>query len=544
MIKGHLVTVALLVAACSAPPSGRHDGPRVWVAEARSSQAGDTKSAFFDAWAGGDAAALAAVLTADFEGTDLTQRRAGVPHTASGVTRTEWRGAPAPLPAPAFIESVGRWRSEWRVEDRDVHTWEVDVPKGGGVRVHTLEHARFFGALPDGRRREDRVHVELVLDEVAPAEWRVSRVSVREGWTQTAPAGSFVDVTDAVLPPGYDQSGAQMYTDAGPSLADADGDGDVDLVLPRMHAPLKLYLNDDGAFDDATESAGLALSTLSSGTNAALFIDHDADGDLDLVVGDRDVGIHLLVRDGTRYRAHPGSPFGGAGPWESLVAADYDGDGALDVFACAYGRIDADHQPGSYVDALDGAPNLLLRNAGSAGFEDATAAAGLSPHARRWSYSAGWADYDRDGDLDLYVANDYGPNQLLRNDGARFVDVAAESGAEDRGNGMSVSWFDANGDARLDLYVSNMQSFAGNRITRSPDFPGSPETVALYGRFAQGNTLLRGLADGTFEDGTAGSGAKPAYWAWGAVPFDHDSDGDLDLLCVTGMYTGPTSGDT
>ena len=359
------------------------------------------------------------------------------------------------------------------------------------------------------------------------------------------PPAAFVDVTERVLPPGYDQSGAQMYTDAGPALSDVDGDGDVDLFVPRMHAPARLYLNDGaGYFEDATEPAGLGVRALSEGTNAGLFIDHDGDGDLDLVVGDRGEGIHLFVRDGGRYRAHPASPFGGAAPWESLAAADYDGDGLVDVFACAYGLIDAEHQPESYVDARGASPNVLLRNAGPAGFVDGTAAAGIESHAERWSYGAAWADYDRDGDVDLYVANDYGPNVLLRNDGGRFVDVAARAGAEDRGNGMSVSWWDGDGDGVLDLYVSNMQSFAGNRITRSPGFPGSPDQVALYSRFAQGNTFLRGKGDGTFEDVTAIAGTKPAYWAWGAVPFDHDSDGDQDLLCVTGMYTGPTSGDT
>jgi hypothetical protein len=311
-----------------------------------------------------------------------------------------------------------------------------------------------------------------------------------------------------------------------------------------MQAPAKLYINDGGYFEDRTEAAGLALQVLREGTNAALFIDHDADGDLDLVIGDRDAGIHLFVQEDGRFRAHPASPFAGPGPWESLAAADYDGDGRVDVFVCAYGLIDVDHQPGSYVDADDGAANVLLRNVGEAGFEDVTTAVGLAPHARRWSYGAAWADYDRDGDLDLYVADDYGPNVLLRNDGGRFVDTAAASGAEDRGNGMSVTWFDADGDGILDLYVSNMQSFAGNRIARSADFPGTPAQVALYARFAQGNTLLRGRGDGTFEDITRSAGVKSAYWAWGAVPFDHDSDGDTDLLCVTGMFTGPSSADT
>ncbi len=533
-----LVAVALLAVGCGrAEPPSPAPSADPWEAERLLGEVSGARASFYEHLQGG----VDHPVGPGFAGDDFTARRGARTEAAAGGTRAAWTGPSSPVGGEEFQRALREWRAGWgALDDRDVHTWEVEATAAG---VALLDHVRLFGTTPDGRRREDRLHLDLTWER-ASTDWALTRVSVREAWTQTAPTGGFMDVTDRVLPPGYDQSGAQMYTDAGPALADADGDGDIDLFLPRMHAPARLYLNDGGFFEDTTERAGLALATLGEGTNAALFLDQDRDGDLDLVVGDQDVGLHLFLRDDGRYRPHPASPFGGAAPWESLAAADYDGDGALDVFACAYGLIDADHQPDSYVDANDGAPNLLLRNAGESGFEDATEAAGLSPYARRWSYSAAWADYDRDGDQDLYVANDYGPNHLLRNDAGRFVDVAEQAGAEDRGNGMSVAWFDADGDGLLDLYVSNMQSFAGNRLTRSRDFPGTPEEVATYRRFAQGNTLLRARGDGTFEDITVASGAKPAYWAWGAVPFDHDSDGDQDLLCVTGMYTGPTSGDT
>ncbi len=147
--------------------------------------------------------------------------------------------------------------------------------------------------------------------------------------------------------------------------------------------------------------------------------------------------------------------------------------------------------------------------------------------------------------MDLYVANDYGPNSLYRNRGdGRFDEVSAETGTRDSGNGMGVSWVDVDGDLLLDLYVSNMQSFAGNRITRLENFPGSPEQKALYRRFSKGNTLLKNLGDGTFEDVTDASGAKPAFWAWGNSPFDYDADGDVDLLVCGGFYTGVSAKDT
>ena len=188
---------------------------------------------------------------------------------------------------------------------------------------------------------------------------------------------------------------------------------------------------------------------------------------------------------------------------------------------------------------------MLLRNLSEGRFEDVTAAAGMDVNRERWSYGAAWADYDRDGDLDLYVANDYGPNSLYRNRGdGTFDEVADESHARDKGNGMGVSWADVDGDGWLDLYISNMQSFAGNRITRLESFPGTPEQQGLYSRFAKGNSLLRNMGDGTFEDVTEASGAKPAFWAWGNLPFDYDADGDMDLFVCGGFYTGVSAKDT
>ena len=78
--------------------------------------------------------------------------------------------------------------------------------------------------------------------------------------------------------------------------------------------------------------------------------------------------------------------------------------------------------------------------------------------------------------LDLYVANDFGRNNLYRNDGGRFVDVAGQAGVEDMASGMSASWGDYNQDGHMDLYVGNMFSSAGNRIAYQQRF--KPEAGA------------------------------------------------------------------
>ena len=153
-----------------------------------------------------------------------------------------------------------------------------------------------------------------------------------------------------------------------------------------------------------------------------------------------------------------------------------------------------------------------------------------------------WYDFDLDGDPDLYIANDYGANQLYRNDldknGTRFFnEVAAISGVEDKGAGMSASWGDFNRDGLPDLYVGNMYSNAGSRITSQPDFPMAQkgELLDVYRRFAKGNTLLSQIKPNKFreQDGMAAMGR----WAWSSVFADLDNDGWEDLFVANGYIT-------
>ena len=177
----------------------------------------------------------------------------------------------------------------------------------------------------------------------------------------------------------------------------------------------------------------------------------------------------------------------------SISAADYDGDGLLDAYFSTYaarmlleavttashaGALLADFLPADHARALydlsrdrighlihdaPGPPNVLLRNLGDGHFTSTAA-------VWRNTLQATWADYDRDGDPDLYLANDFAANNLPRNDGGVLVDVTAESGAADPGFGMGASWADYDGDGRQDLYVTNMHSSAGRRITEAAGF--------------------------------------------------------------------------
>ena len=179
---------------------------------------------------------------------------------------------------------------------------------------------------------------------------------------------------------------------------------------------------------------------------------------------------------------------------------------------------------------------MLLVNRGGGRFEVAP----QSPQLAIWrnTLQATWADFDEDGDPDLYVANDWAGDNLFRNDGSRgFVDVTEEMGTTEFGFAMGVSWGDYDLDGRQDLYVSNMYSKAGRRITAQIS-----ELNPSYNRSVDGNYLYRG-ADRGFE---LVSGLKKpkltvaeAGWSWGGQFADLDNDGYLDLYVLSGYFTAP-----
>ena len=199
-----------------------------------------------------------------------------------------------------------------------------------------------------------------------------------------------------------------------------------------------------------------------------------------------------------------------------------------------------------YHDAKNGVQNVLLINDGDWEFRDATAEVGLDENNRRFSYAAAWEDFDHDGDMDLYVANDFGRNNLYRNDQGRFKDVAAEAGVEDMSAGMSVAWSDFDRDGHMDLYVGNMFSSAGNRITYQRRFQSQSsnrDVQSQFQRHARGNTLFRNLGNGKFDDVSVTSGVTMGRWSWGSIFADINNDGWDDLLVGNGMVTSKNPDD-
>jgi len=230
----------------------------------------------------------------------------------------------------------------------------------------------------------------------------------------------------------------------------------------------------------------------------------------------------------------------------SMVAADADGDGLLDLYACRYVAGLMAAVPVPYHDATNGAPNIFWRNDGGREFHVATEEFGFDHDNDRFSLAAVWEDLDDDGDADLYVVNDFGRNCLYLNEGGRFRNVAAERGAEDLSAGMGVSVADADGDGDLDIYVTNMFSSAGRRIATQDDRfmeGGKQELHDSYERHARGNSLLLNEGGANFRDATVASHASTGLWGWGSMFFELDNDGLPDIYAPNGFLTNSDPAD-
>jgi tetratricopeptide (TPR) repeat protein len=343
-------------------------------------------------------------------------------------------------------------------------------------------------------------------------------------------------------------TGIDIYGNQGIAVADIDGDGrDEIYVCQPGGLPNRLFRWRNSVLEECSAEAGIDLL---DDTASALFLDLRNSGAQDLVVlcpG----GPELFLNDGRGRFRHVPDAFRfarpAAGAFTGMAAADYDRDGKVDLYLCCYSFFQSEAQylyPVPYHDAQNGPPNFLFRNRlerdGTGHFEDVTVPSGIDQNNNRFSFAPAWCDYDGSGWPSLYVANDFGRNNLYRNREGKFEDVAAAAGVEDMGPGMSAAWFDENGDGWPDLYVSNMWTAPGQRVVRSQAFPHqSAEMREAYRRHTKGNSMYRNAGDGKFADAGAALGVENGRWAWSADAADFDNDGVPEIFVTCGMLSGP-----
>lgn len=419
------------------------------------------------------------------------------------------------------------------------------------------------------RRREERVgtwHTEWTRS--AAGQWKALRWEASEEMRSSAAGPVFVDVTSAALgrAESYERQmlrgsdywrtvldgacGIDVYGNNGVAAGDFDNDGFDDLyVCQPAGLPNRLYRNrGDGTFDDVTENAGVGVL---DNTACALFADFENKGVQDLLVvcGGGPL-LFLNQGDGTFARKHDAFQFARPpeGTFTHAAIADYDCDGRLDIYFCLYSYylgLDQYHYPVPYFDARNGPANFLLHNEGNATFVDRTEAAGLNAENDRYSFACAWGESGSIEAPDLYVANDFGRNNLYRNnvDGT-FTAVSSASHVNDVGAGMSAAWADVDNDGRQDIYVANMWSAAGQRVSKQKIFHehSADEVRAFYRRHARGNSLYRNEGNGQFENASQPANVEMGRWAWSSDFWDFDHDGYTDLY-VTNGYISATGQD-
>jgi hypothetical protein len=324
---------------------------------------------------------------------------------------------------------------------------------------------------------------------------------------------------------------------AGAAAGDFDGDGWVDLYVPRFwDAPLLYRNNRDGTFSNvAAQVFDPPLTEYQ--TNGAAWGDIDNDGNLDLAVSTIHDDRHLLyINDGEGRLVESGASRGfiidGGAPTTSGMSVsmgDYDRDGFLDMYVTEWRGFGVISNP---------TQSRLFRNLGGscAGhFVDVTAATGTGMDktsglwARRaLAFTPRFSDFDRDGHTDLAVASDAGTSRLFWNNGdgtftfgtASAGDVGIPAYPSDPGVGagtdeMGFTEADFNGDGLLDWFVTSIGQGTGVHPS--------------------GNRLFLNDGDRTFTDVTDAVGVREGGWGWGADAIDYDNDGDQDIVHTNGF---------
>jgi tetratricopeptide (TPR) repeat protein len=344
---------------------------------------------------------------------------------------------------------------------------------------------------------------------------------------------------------------SQLPEDMGSGAAwgDYDNDGWVDLVVTNEVGPLnmsddarrrssaraRLYHNDHGTFSDVTDKAAIDFRGWGMGV---AWGDYDNDGSVDLVL--TAYGRNVLYHnngDGTFTDVSLVSRIGiPVGFWAGASWGDYDRDGFLDLYVTGYVKYLRPEQgsaPSHYdienpasINPASFAPerNLLFRNNGNGTFTELAAMARVTDVTGR-GLSAAWADFDGDGWLDLYVANDQSDNAFFRNLGnGKFADISHSARVADYRSAMGIAVGDWDNDGAQDLFLTHWiaqeNALYTNQLSESKK------------RLTGGDASKLTFMDEADRTGLGQSSLDFVGWATSFI--DYDNDGKVDLFIVNG----------